>query len=197
MKFLRSRAFSHKRNGPPVRLIIGHPSARLNGAFRQMDFDTYYEASYDRVRRAMTLAFRDPDFAEEITQEAFFQTLRRWKRISQLDHPEGWTMIAALNKGRDDHRRRVRQTTKYELLAGSSTTDLKETHVDARIMVTELLEGLGDRQREALLLRYVSQLTIPEIAKVMGCAEGTVKATLHAAIAKASLQVKDTLNVTD
>jgi len=38
-----------------------------------MDFDAYYEASYDRVRRAMTLAFRDPDFAEEITQEAFFQ----------------------------------------------------------------------------------------------------------------------------
>lgn len=190
-------AFSNKRNGPPVRLIIGHPSVRLNGAFRQMDFDTYYEASYDRVRRTMTLTFRDPDFAEEITQEAFFQTLRRWKRISQLDHPEGWTMIVALNRGRDDHRRRVRQTTKYELLVGSSTTDLKETQVDARIMVTELLEGLGDRQREALLLRYVSQLTIPEIAKVMGCAEGTVKATLHAAIAKASLQVKDTLNVTD
>ena len=106
-------------------------------------------------------------------------------------------MIVALNKGRDDHRRRVRQTTKYELLAGPPTTDLKEARVDARIMVTELLDGLGDRQREALLLRYVSQLTIPEIAKVMGCAEGTVKATLHAAISKASLQVKDTLNVTD
>jgi len=44
---------------------------------------------------------------------------------------------------------------------------LKEAQVDARIMVTELLDGLGDRQREALLLRYVSQLTIPEIAKVM------------------------------
>jgi len=63
-------------------------------------------------------------------------------------------------------------------------------------MVTELLERPRDRQREALLLRYVSQLTIPEIAKVMGCAEGTVKATLHAAISKASLPVKDTLNVT-
>jgi RNA polymerase sigma factor (sigma-70 family) len=162
-----------------------------------MDFDIYYEASYDRVRRAMTLAFRDPDFAEDITQEAFFQTLRRWKRISQLDHPEGWTMVVALNKGRDGQRRRVRQASKYELLARPSPTHVRESQVDARILVTELLENLGDRQREALLLRYISQLTIPEIAKVMGCAEGTVKATLHAAIAKASLQVKDTLNVTD
>jgi len=106
-QFLQSTAFSNKRNGPPVRLIIGHPSARPNGAFRQMDFDAYYEASYDRVRRAMTLAFRDPDFAEEITQEAFFQTLRRWKRNLTTRSPRGWTMIVALNKGRDDHRRRV------------------------------------------------------------------------------------------
>jgi RNA polymerase sigma factor (sigma-70 family) len=162
-----------------------------------MDFDSYYELSYDRVRRAMTLAFRDPDVAEEFTQEAFFQTLRRWKRISRLDHPEGWTMVVALNKGRDTHRRRVRQTMKYKLLAQPSAMESKETQVDARILVTGLLEHLGDRQREALLLRYVSQLTIPEIAKVMGCAEGTVKATLHAALAKASLQVKDILNVTD
>jgi RNA polymerase sigma-70 factor, ECF subfamily len=162
-----------------------------------MDFDSYYELSYDRVRRAMTLAFRDPDVAEELTQEAFFQTLRRWKKVSELDHPEGWTMVVALNKGRDAHRRHVRHTMKNELIGQSLTMESKENQVDARVMVTELLEHLGDRQREALLLRYVAQLTIPEIAKVMGCAEGTVKATLHAALAKASLQVKDTLNVTD
>jgi len=162
-----------------------------------MDFDTYYAASYDRVRRAMTLTFRDPDFAEEIAQEAFFQTLRRWKKVSLLDHPEGWTMVVALNKGRDLHRRRVRQEAKQPFLVPSSANLSSESRVDARMAVTELLKGLGDRQREALLLRYVTQLTIPEIAKVMDCAEGTVKATLHAALAKASLQAKDTFNVID
>ncbi len=162
-----------------------------------MDFDTYYEASYDRVRRAMTLTFRDPDLAEEIAQEAFFQTLRRWKKVSLLDHPEGWTMVVALNKGRDLHRRRVRQQAKQHALIPSSTKMSGESRVDDRVTVAELLETLGDRQREALLLRYVTQLTIPEIAKVMGCAEGTVKATLHAALAKASLHAKETFNVVD
>jgi RNA polymerase sigma factor (sigma-70 family) len=162
-----------------------------------MDFDTYYAASYDRVRRAMTLTFRDPDLAEEIAQEAFFQTLRRWKKVSLLDHPEGWTMVVALNKGRDLHRRRVRQEAKKPYLVPSSANLSSESQVDARVIVTELLKGLGDRQREALLLRYITQLTIPEIAKVMGCAEGTVKATLHAALAKASLQAKETFNVVD
>jgi len=109
--------FSNKRNGPPVRLIIGPPSASRTERSGQMDFDAYYEASYDRVRRAMTLAFRDPDFAEEITQEAFFQRFDDGRGshdsiTRRLDDDRG------LNKGRDDHRRRVRQTTKYELLAG-------------------------------------------------------------------------------
>ena len=162
-----------------------------------MDFDSFYSTSYDRVRRAMTLAFRDPALAEEITQEAFFQTLKRWPKVSVLDHPEGWTMVVALNKGRDLHRRRVRHDAKQALLVHQPDVQSGERHVEDRMMVSTLLEGISDRQRQALLLRYITQLTIPEIAVVMGCAEGTVKATLHAALAKASLQSKETTNVTE
>jgi RNA polymerase sigma factor (sigma-70 family) len=162
-----------------------------------MDFDAFYSTSYDRVRRAMTLAFRDPALAEEITQEAFFQTLKRWTRVSLLDHPEGWTMVVALNKGRDLHRHRARHKAKQLLLVHEPTIDSGESHVEDRMMVSTLLEGVTSRQRQALLLRYITQLTIPEIAVVMGCAEGTVKATLHSALAKASLQSKESPYVTE
>jgi RNA polymerase sigma-70 factor (ECF subfamily) len=162
-----------------------------------MDFDTYYSTSYERVRRAMALTFRDSGLAEEIAQEAFFQTLRRWSKVSLLDHPEGWTMIVALNKGRDLYRRRVRLAAKQPLLIQRSTSQSGESRVEDQMMIATLLEGVSDRQREALLLRYISQLTIPEIAVVMGCAEGTVKATLHAALASASHQAKGSAHVTD
>jgi RNA polymerase sigma factor (sigma-70 family) len=162
-----------------------------------MDFDTYYSASYERVRRAMTLVFRDPALAEEIAQEAFFQTLRKWSKVSLLDHPEGWTMIVALNKGRDIHRRRVRHEARQSPVIERSTRSSGEDRVDDKLMIATLLEGLSVRQREALLLRYITQLTIPEIAVVMGCAEGTVKATLHAALANASHLAKGATHVTD
>ncbi len=161
-----------------------------------MEFDTYYSASYDRVRRAMVLTFRDVALAEEITQEAFFQSLRRWAKVSSLERPEGWTMIVALNIGRDLHRRRVRHEAKQPLLViQPSSNKSGEEHVEDRMMIESLLQSVSDRQREALLLRYISQLTIPEIAVAMGCAEGTVKATLHAALANASHQVKGATNV--
>ena len=162
-----------------------------------MDFDTYYSASYERVRRAMALTFRDPTLAEEIAQEAFFQTLRKWSKVSLLDHPEGWTMIVALNKGRDIYRRRVRQEARQSLVVQRSTRYSGEDRVEDQMMVATLLEGVSDRQREALLLRYITQLTIPEIAAVMSCAEGTVKATLHAALANPSHLSKGATHVTD
>jgi RNA polymerase sigma-70 factor (ECF subfamily) len=105
-------------------------------------------------------------------------------------------MIVALNIGRDLHRRRVRHEAKQPILIiQQSSNQSGEALVEDRMMIESLLEGVSDRQREALLLRYISQLTIPEIAAAMGCAEGTVKATLHAALAKASLQVKGATNV--
>jgi RNA polymerase sigma factor (sigma-70 family) len=161
------------------------------------EFDAFYTASYEHVRRAMTLTFRDASLAEEITQEAFYQTLRRWTKVSLLDHPEGWTMIVALNKGRDLHRRRVRRDAKRPLLLQTSANQSAEARVDDEMMIATLLEGVSDRQRQALLLRYITQLTIPEIAVVMGCAEGTVKATLHAALARASQLAKGATYVTD
>jgi len=38
-----------------------------------------------------------------------------------------------------------------------------ERHVEDRMMVSTLLEGISDRQRQALLLRYITQLTIPRL----------------------------------
>lgn len=43
---------------------------------------------------------------------------------------------------------------------------------------------LPHRQRMAFVLRFGQELTIEEIAEVMGCAPGTVKATLHKAVEK-------------
>jgi RNA polymerase sigma factor (sigma-70 family) len=41
---------------------------------------------------------------------------------------------------------------------------------------------LPQRQREALLLRYFEGLSLEEAAAAMGCAVGTVKATVHQAL---------------
>jgi RNA polymerase sigma factor (sigma-70 family) len=50
------------------------------------------------------------------------------------------------------------------------------------LVLREAIVGLPPRQRAAIVLRYLADLSIAEVAAAMDCAEGTVKATLHQAL---------------
>jgi RNA polymerase sigma-70 factor, ECF subfamily len=162
-----------------------------------MEFDAFYRASYERVYRAMSLAFGDHSLSEDITQEAFYRALRRWPKVSKLDHPEAWTMVVALNCGRDATRRRRRHQDKAQLVAGAGAANGGEAGIDDRLVVVDLLTSVTDRQREVIVLRYICQLSVPEIAGLLNCAEGTVKATLHVALRRAASRSKGDAFVDD
>ena len=53
---------------------------------------------------------------------------------------------------------------------------------EEREVLRRALSDLPERQREAVVLRFFEELSVEETARAMGCAEGTVKATVHQAI---------------
>jgi RNA polymerase sigma-70 factor, ECF subfamily len=162
-----------------------------------MDFDAFYLENYERTRRAMRLAFRDAEFAEDITQEAFYRALARWRKLSRLDRPDAWVLVVALNRGRTLKRRKQFHESKAPFLDTDSEVRSGDVLVDNRLLITELLADVSDRQRQALVLRYIGQLSVAEIAIAMGCAEGTVKATLSAAKSAAAKSKKGMHYVND
>lgn len=155
-----------------------------------MEFDKFYQENYTRIYRTMLLTFRDTTLSEEITQEALYRTLRRWAKVSRLDRPDAWTMVVALNAGRDIARRRKRLEDQASLPTEGETETDREGQVDDRMAIVALLNAVSLRQREVLVLRYIAQMSVTEIAKAMRCAEGTVKATLHAALERAAQVTK-------
>lgn len=153
-----------------------------------MEFDGFFRDNYAHVYRAMCLSFADPTLAEEITQEAFYRALRSWPKVSKLDHPVAWMMVVALNRGRDVVRRRRRDDEKAPSLSRTDVQGAMDSDVHDRMEIVDLLSKVSERQRAVLVLRYIAQLSVSEIAEVLHCAEGTVKSTLHAAIARAAAQ---------
>jgi RNA polymerase sigma factor (sigma-70 family) len=88
--------------------------------------------------------------------------------------------VTATNEARREWRRDQRAaSTLTPPPPAEDATGTIATTVD----VQAALAQLTDRQRAAVVLRYVADLPIAEIAEVMGCATGTVKATLHQALA--------------
>jgi RNA polymerase sigma-70 factor (ECF subfamily) len=144
------------------------------------DFDSFYGDEYGNVLRSVTLALGDVTRAEEVTQEAFVRALRRWPKVGQMANPAGWVVVVAINAERRRWRREESPAAQQPLVsvvgdhAGAIVTSL-----DLR----EALERLTNRQRAAVVLRYLADLPIAEIASALGCAEGTVRATLFQALA--------------
>jgi len=152
---------------------------------RVRDFDGFFQAEYEGVLRALTLALGDRQRAEEATQDAFATAYRRWRSVSRAERPGTWVYVVAL---RAERRRLARATERGPDVADLPVADESPTVLDA-VWITDGLRHLSDRQRLAIVLRYYADLSVEETAQVMGCAEGTVKATIHTALQRLRVQL--------
>ena len=143
------------------------------------DFEAFFEDHYTTVLRAVALAINDAGRAEDVTQEAFARAYRRWRTVSAMEQPVGWVYVVALNAERSRWRRERNAPDQGE--AEAMLAD-PAGPVVTTIVMRDALTKLSPRQRTAVVLRYLADLSVADIARVMGCAEGTVKATLHQAL---------------
>jgi len=146
-------------------------------------FDAFFSRRYEPTRRALALMLDDFELAEEAAQEAFARAFVRWPR---LESPQGWVVIVGLNFARDVQRRRHRERD-HEVRQPNSWGF--ESSVDSSVDFGRDLIALTPRQREAVVLRYLLDMTTEDIAKAMSCAPGTVRSTLHAALARLRVEV--------
>lgn len=113
--------------------------------------------------------------ADDVVQEAL---TRAWRRRSTYDDSRGaplpW-LIAIVRDRAARHRSRRRA----ELTLVTSDAVVEMTAADRDLEVA--LARLSARQREAVDLYYFVDLDVASVAAAMGCAEGTVRATLHQA----------------
>jgi RNA polymerase sigma factor (sigma-70 family) len=136
-------------------------------------FEELYAAQYaPMVRLAHALVDSRPR-AEEVVQDAFAAV---YERFDRLDHPTAYLRTCALNGCRRAIRRRVLRRSR-ELAVVEHGSELTYNHV------LDAIRGLPHKQRSMIALRYDLQLTDAEIAATLEVPLGTVKSTLHRALA--------------
>ncbi len=154
------------------------------------EFDQFYGTYFDRIARALTLAGGgDRELAHDAAQEGFARALRHWSKVRSMDRPDGWVYVVAMNTMRDYWRRTERRRGR----ASDPAVPADNTSpVATRVSVREAIATLPPRQREAVVLRYLADLPLADVADAMGCAIGTVKATLHQATQSMRIELDDT-----
>jgi RNA polymerase sigma factor (sigma-70 family) len=144
---------------------------------RGLSFAAFYDENFRAVCRGLSVALGDARRAEEAAQEAFTRAYVRWRWVSQMDRPAGWVYVTAV---RVATRRRVTRSVRGERRSVDDVADV----VVQRASLGEAIDQLPERQRLAIVLRYGLDLSLDDVAAAMGCAVGTVKSTVHAALAR-------------
>jgi RNA polymerase sigma-70 factor (ECF subfamily) len=136
---------------------------------------------------------RDPEQARDATQETALRVLRLLPQFRGESSFSTWSMGIAINVVREMRRkRRPDPAGDIPDAPDDSTTgpeDAASLSEQQRVL-KQALDTLSERQREAVVCRYFEELSTEETAKVMNCAPGTVKATLHQALRALKTKVK-------
>lgn len=141
------------------------------------DFDRWYDAAYPRIVGHLTALLGSRAEAQDCVQEAF---IRAWDRRLDLEveaSRDAWVRTTAyrlgvsrwrrIKRGLDLGARGLRETTE--------ATSLSDIRADLVAALRKIPEG----QRHVVVLHYLADRTIAQIAAELGIAEGTVKARLH------------------
>ena len=138
-------------------------------------FEEFYTATVGRLLGAMYPVTGDLHEAEEIVQEAFARASTRWNRLRDYDVPEAWVRRVAMNLAADRARSLRRQTR--ALLRLGPPPAVPSVSVETLALV-EALRTLPVRQRQAVVLHYLADLPVADIAQALAIPSGTVKSLL-------------------
>jgi RNA polymerase sigma-70 factor (sigma-E family) len=141
-------------------------------------FDAFFRGHVAQTVRLARLITGSQTVGEEIAQEAFSAVYVRW---SQLDEPAGYLRTAVVNRSRS-HLRRLDVARRGTVRLGAPPVGHEDQYTDADGSLRTALEGLNERQRTAVVLRYWADMSEREIAKALDCRPGTVKSMLSRAM---------------
>lgn len=146
-------------------------------------FPAFYAETYTRVMRCVRPLAESAEDAGDLVQDAFARAYAKWESIRLHPEPEAWVKRVAINLARSRLRRarlaankiRLRQEPIFE-------HDLIEDRTD----LSNALKHLPPRQRIVLVMHYLDDLPVKEVARVLGASEASVKTNLHRARAQLS-----------
>ncbi len=153
-----------------------------NAADAARAFEAIYKRHKDYVVRVALRFARDHDTALDALQETFSYLLRKFPPSG-----DGLTLTAQLTTflypvARNSAITLMRKADRFPAAEGCSPDDLSENTAPESDDIAAALGDLSDAHREVILLRFVDDMSLAEIASALGIPVGTVKSRLHLAI---------------
>lgn len=160
---------------PPLAAAPWHETAHTiepGRAMRSADFDTAFTELFPQISGYARRLVGTEDAARDIAQEALARTWARWLSVRD---PRSYAFLVATNLVREQWRQAPSRRRALEQLA----LDAPSAAAAHDNSVRDVVDRLDRKYREVVLLHYFADLSVDEIARVLGRPAGSVKQRLH------------------
>lgn len=161
-------------------------------------FDVLYRRYVLRIYRYLCLRVPNEEEAADLTQHVFIQVFEALPKYQERNLPfSAWLFRIARNAAIDSYRKK-RRNNFVEFVPDPSSQLISQLDPESLILQTErqqqvrkLISKLDSNKRELLALRFASDLTISEIAVVVGKSEAAIRKQLTRIITELRKQYKE------
>jgi RNA polymerase sigma factor (sigma-70 family) len=125
---------------------------------------------------------------DDCFQETFIAALRAYPRLRRDSDLRAWVLTIAHRKALDAHRARARRALPVaDVSEHEARTATRAEQPAGALRDEELWSAVGtlpERQRSAVVLRFVADLPHRDIASAIGCSEEAARRSLHEGLQK-------------
>jgi RNA polymerase sigma-70 factor (ECF subfamily) len=155
-------------------------------------FGDLYKLYVEQVFRYLYSRTENVHEAEDITAQTFLAAFESFDRFRQEDHFASWLFTIARNKAMDHFRQR-KNTVSFDETAEIAVDNDPLSGVirsEQSAVLASLIRALPEEERELLRLRFLAEMSYPEIAHLLHRNEDAVKKTIYRLLARLHSQLE-------
>lgn len=152
---------------------------------RQGDREAFGELAageVDRLNAIARLVLRDPDLAEDATQEALVRCWRQLPKLRDVDRFDAWLYRILMHAVADEFRRKRRYEANVRTVRMEPSTPDRTRDLADRDELERAFRHLSVDHRSIIVLHHYVGLSLPTVAEAIGVPPGTAKSRYHHAM---------------
>jgi RNA polymerase sigma-70 factor (ECF subfamily) len=150
-----------------------------------------YDVSYRRLVTQVTALCGNLPEAEDIVQEAFVTAMTHRADFAEVANKEAWLRTVAVNQLRNRWRRARVSARVLPRVRAELSIDLGPAAPEDHVAIVYALSQLSLPVRVTVVLHYIADLSVAQVARELAVPEGTVKARLARARAQMATHLAD------
>lgn len=125
-----------------------------------------------------------PSEADDCFQEACIAALRAYPRLRHAGNLQAWLLRIAQHKAIDAHRARGRRAVPVAAPPEQSTDGALPEPMDGQAPVWATVRALPEKQRMAVFLRSVADLSYADLAEALDCSQDAARRNVHEGLSR-------------